>query len=341
VSCIGLGCFAFGGDRVIGSELGAKMASLHTGVWGDQSDEATYATVKAALDAGITFFDTAEMYGDGYSEEVTGRALKASGYPRESYMVATKVCEISLDPKQLRQHLEASLKRLQMDYVDLYQIHWHSRAGVRTVTYPERKLEAETPLADTMHELAKLKAEGKIKHIGVCNFGPNDIREVLKIGVPIVSNQMPYGLLWRGIEHEVVGLCEDNGIAIMPWGPLQQGLLCGKFKTADDVPPGRARNRLFSNKRPQQRHGEPGLEAEAFASVAKIAAVAEEVGRPMAEISLAWTLQQRNIGTCLMGARNSSQLERNMLAIANKLEGSALAQLDRGQGEARHQHRPL
>ena len=123
---------------------------------------------------------------------------------------------------------------------------------------PDRPLLAEVDLKATMLELAKLKAEGKIKHIAVCNFGMEDIKQLLEIGVPIISNQLCYGLLWRGVERGLAKLCEDNGIAIMPWGSLGQGLLCDKFATADDVPAGRARSRIFSNKRPQQRHGEAG-----------------------------------------------------------------------------------
>jgi len=328
VPAIGMGCFSFGGDRKTGSHLSPDMEALHKGVWGEQSDEATFSTVNAALKAGINFFDTAEMYGDGYSEEMLGKALKASGVPREKYMVATKVCETYLAPADLRAHLDASLARLQLEYIDVYQIHWHSRAAVTCEAYPERPLKAEIPLEATMKELAKLKEEGKIKHIGVCNFGPEDIRTLLKIGVPIISNQLSYGLLWRGIENEVMQLCAENGIGIMAWGSLQQGLLCGKFKTADNVPPGRARNRLFSNARPQQRHGEPGLETEAFAAVEEIRQIAAGIGRPMAEVSLAWTLQQPNMTMCLMGARNGDMLESNLPAAENKLDAATLEKLN-------------
>lgn len=210
------------------------------------------------------------MYGDGYAEEVFGRALKKSGYPRDKYYVATKVCETYLAPDQLEARVDASLARMQLDYIDLYQLHWHSRAALRTDKYPERPLEAEVPLKDTLLKLAELQKAGKIRHIGVCNFGVKDLTEALSTGVRIVSNQICYNLLWRGIEPEVMPLCLKEDIAILPWSPIGQGLLAGKFQTADDVPPGRARSRLFSNKRPQQRHGEPGLEAEAFRCIDKI-----------------------------------------------------------------------
>ena len=121
VSTIALGCFAFGGDRKTGTHLGAQMTALHNGVWGEQSDEDTYATVKAALDAGINFFDNAEMYGDGYAEQAMGEALRRSGYARSEYVIATKVSESLLEPKLLRERLDGSLKRIGVKYIDLYQ----------------------------------------------------------------------------------------------------------------------------------------------------------------------------------------------------------------------------
>lgn len=146
VSVIAMGCFAFGGDRKTGTHLGAEMTALHKGVWGDQSDEDTFATVKAALDAGVNLFDNAEMYGDGYAEEVLGRALRASGHARSSYYVATKVSESFLEPSLVKSHLDGSLRRMGLDYIDLYQLHWASRAAVKTEKYPERPLPREVPL---------------------------------------------------------------------------------------------------------------------------------------------------------------------------------------------------
>ena len=141
------------------------MAKLHAGVWGDQDDADTFATVKAALDAGVNFFDNAEMYGDGYAETVMGRALKASGYKREDYVIATKVCETYLAPDLVEKQIDASLARMDCEYIDLYQIHWHSRAGLKTEKYPERPLSAEVPLKDTLLKLQEIQATGKIRHI--------------------------------------------------------------------------------------------------------------------------------------------------------------------------------
>lgn len=140
VSVIALGCFAFGGDHQTGSHLGGAFAALHDGLWGEQPEEDTFATVKAALAAGVNFFDNAEMYGGGYAEEVTGRALRASGFPRGAYHIATKVSESNLAPALLREHCEASIARLGCGYIDLYQLHWKSEAALRTDKYPDRPL---------------------------------------------------------------------------------------------------------------------------------------------------------------------------------------------------------
>ena len=203
VSVIALGCFAFGGDRKTGTHLGKAFTALHNGVWGEQDDKDTHATVKAALDAGVNFFDNAEMYGDGYAEEMMGDALTASGYDRSSYYVATKVSEAYLAPALVKEHLDASLKRMGMDYVDLYQLHWASRAALRTNKYPDRPLAQEVPLEDTLAALNECRLAGKIKHIGVCNFGVKDLRRALATGVPIVSNQICYNLLVSGMSSRL------------------------------------------------------------------------------------------------------------------------------------------
>jgi aryl-alcohol dehydrogenase-like predicted oxidoreductase len=178
----------------------------------------------------------------------------------------------------------------------------------------------QVPLEDTLAALDELRNSGKIKHIGVCNFGVQDLKRALATGVPIVSNQICYNLLWRGIEHEVVPFCIEHNIAVLPWSPMGQGLLTGKVKHADDVQPGRQRSRLFSNKRPQQRHGEPGLEDETFASIRKMAWIAEQIGEPLATVSLAWAREQPGITSLLMGARNSGQLLRNLESVKLTLE---------------------
>jgi myo-inositol catabolism protein IolS len=267
-------------------------------------------------------------YGDGYSEDVLGRALAACAaeFPRSSYYVATKASESHLSPALLRSAVQASLARLASPYIDLYQIHWHSRAAVRSQRYPERPLEEEVPLEETLLALQQLQREGLIKHIGVCNFGPEDLQHALHIGVPIVSNQICYNLLWRGCELSgLMSLCQDNQISVLAWSPLQQGLLTGKFSRADDVPSGRARTRLFSRGRAFQRHGEDGQEAEVFSAIAHLndavacynspAASRSATGASpceetvtLATASLAWVLCHPAVACALVGARDASQV---------------------------------
>eukprot|EP00755_Sulcionema_specki_P036254 Sspe_Gene.106527::Locus_84596_Transcript_2_2_Confidence_0.500_Length_965::g.106527::m.106527 len=283
VSCIALGCFSFGGDKGTGSHLGTQMVSLHAGVWGSQDQADTNAAVKKALDVGINFFDNAEMYGDGAAEEALGIALEQSGYTRDQYAIASKVSESYLDPALIKERLEGTLRRLKTDYVDLYQIHWHSRAAVKSSQYPERPLEKEVPLEDTLACLSELQKAGKIRHIGVCNFGPKDMAHVRRIGVPVVSDQVCYSLLWRAPEFHLLPALRESGVSLLSWGSLQQGLLTGKFATADEVPPGRQRTRHFSSKRPQQRHGEDGCEEVTFSAIRALKEVSDEHNIPMAQ----------------------------------------------------------
>lgn len=143
VSVISLGCFSFGGDKVTGSHLGASFSKLHGECWGVQDDAASFEAVHEALRQGINMFDNAEMYGDGHAEDVLGRALEAvqGTFPRGSYYIATKICESYLAPELIEARLRASLKRLRTDYIDLYQLHWHSRAAVKSMRYPDRPCE--------------------------------------------------------------------------------------------------------------------------------------------------------------------------------------------------------
>ena len=213
VSVLALGCFSFGGDRPTGSHLGATFNKLHAECWGAQDDAVSIAAVRAALEAGINIFDNAEMYGDGHAEDVLGRALESlrEEFPRESYMIATKISETFLAPELIEARLRASLKRLRTDYIDVYQLHWASRAGLASERYPDRPLTAEIPLEATLTKLKQLQDQGLIRHIGVCNFGPRDLATASASGVEVVSNQVCYNLLWRGIEHEVQPMCV-NGI---------------------------------------------------------------------------------------------------------------------------------
>lgn len=292
VSSICMGCWAIVGDAT----------------WGPQDERDAVAAIHAALDAGINFFDSAEMYGSGYSEELLAKALKGR---REQAVIATKVSSMKLKPEALREACNASLRRLQTDVIDLYQIHW-----------PNWDLPIEEPLA----ALEDLKIAGKIRAYGVSNFGKRDLSDLLNKG-RVESNQLPYSLLWRAIEHEVQPVCVEHNVSILTYCSLAQGLLTGKFKSADEVPEGRARTRHFSNDRPQARHGEPGCEAETFAAIEEVRRISESVGHTMSEVALAWLLAQPAVTSVIAGSRNAEQSRANARAAAVVLSEEVLTQL--------------
>jgi len=293
-----MGCWALAGDWV----------------WGEQDDRESMATVRAALDAGVNFFDTAEMYGDGRSEVVLGKAL--NGHRHEA-VIATKVSADHLSRVEIQRACERSLQRLNTDYIDLYQIHWPNW---------------ETPIAETLEALEELRSQGKVRAIGVCNFGIGDLSALLSTG-RCVTDQLPYSLLWRGIEYQVKQTCMDNNIGILCYSPLAQGLLTGKFASADDVPDERARTRHFARNRPLTRHNEDGCEAETFATIKKIRSICAEIDASMAEVALAWVLNQPGVTAVLAGARHPGQIKHNAHAADLELPSDVVSELTRATDE--------
>lgn len=292
VSVVAMGCWALAGDST----------------WGPQDQAESLATVKAALDGGVNFFDTAEGYGGGDSELVLGRALVGR---RHEAVIATKVSRAHLSGAEVRQACENSLRRLQTDYIDLYQIHWPSRT---------------VPLDETMEALEELREQGKARAIGVCNFGMQDLSHLLKVGW-IETNQLPYNLLWRAIEYEIRQKCVDEGTGILCYSSLAQGLLTSKFSSPDEVPEGRARTRHFSRDRPQTRHVEAGCETETFAAIEKIRRTCQGIGQPMAKVALAWLLHQPGVASVIAGARNPNQIMQTAQAADLELFSEAISEL--------------
>lgn len=290
VSVIALGCWPFaGGD-----------------VWGEQDDNVSIATVHAALDAGITFFDTAEGY--GRSESVLGQGLKGR---RDEAIIASKVGGGHLSSDDLPKACEKSLKNLQTDHIDLYQIHWPNH---------------NVPIAETVSALERLREQGKIRAIGVCNFAPQDLQDLLSVGT-IVTNQLPYSLLWRVIEREIQPACLANDIGLICYSPLMQGLLTGRYACADEVPDGLSRTRLYSGDRPMAKHGEPGCETEVFEALTKISTIADEVGATLAEVALAWVRQQPGVTALLVGARNPEEIQWNLPSVDLTLSKDIITRL--------------
>ena len=294
VSTLCLGTWAFAGDFM----------------WREQPEANSAAVVHAALELGVNFFDTAEMYGDGVSEEILGRALAGR---RHEAVIASKVMDHHLAPDDVVKSCEGSLRRMQTDYIDLYQIHWPSRT---------------IPLADSMGALVRLQEAGKIRAIGVSNFGTLDLDDLFVAG-RAESNQLAYSLLARAIEYEIQPKCVAHEMSILCYSPLMHGMLTGKFATADDVPVERARTRHFSSERAMTVHSEPGCEAETFAALDGIRQVSAEVGFPMAEVALAWLIYQPGVVAVVAGARRPDQIAQIAKAAEIQLSDAALAELDR------------
>ena len=292
VSAVALGCWAIVGDAT----------------WGHQEEADSIAAIEAALEAGINFFDTAEVYGNGYSEQLLGKAL---GLRRREAVIASKAAPEHLARGELASACAASLKRLRTDYIDLYQVHWPSPS---------------VPYEETIGELEKLRKSGKIRVAGVSNFGPIDLRDYLAKG-GCAGNQLAYSLLFRAVEFELQELCVKNDVSILPYSPLAQGLLTGKFRSADEVPEGRARTRLFSKNRPQSRHQEPGCEKEVFAALARLRELAERLGEPMEKLALAWLLHQRGVASVIAGARDPEQVRANAAAAELRLPEEVLREM--------------
>jgi len=276
--------------------------------WGEQDRSDSVAAIRASLEAGVNFFDSAEVYGRGESESLFARALADR---RKDVVIATKVSPENLPPKALREHCERSLRRLKTNYIDLYQIHWPN---------------PDVPVAETLEVLAELKRAGKIRAVGVSNFGAGPLRELLAPG-RVETNQLPYSLLWRPIEHEIQPLCVAADLSILCYSPLMQGLLTGKFASPDDVPAGRARTRLFSGKRPHARHGEAGCETEVFEAIAEVRRICESIGIPMGQAALAWLLARPGVASVVVGSRNAAQAAQNALAGDLELSGETVQQL--------------
>ena len=277
--------------------------------WGAHAAADGDAAVRGAIDAGIDLFDTAEGYGGGESERALGRAL---GADRDKVLVASKVSASHCAPDRLRNACENSLRNLGTDRIDLYQIHWPFR---------------DVPFEDAYAEMARLKEEGKIREIGVSNFGPGDLDAWMAAG-GCVSNQLGYNLAFRAIEHEIVPACLRHRLGILAYMPLLQGILAYRWRSADELPRSRRRTRHFSCERPGVRHGQPGCEDLLFDTLARVNDVAQRLGQPMANVALAWLMAQPGVTSVLIGARNPAQVTRNTDAADLHLDAETLRELD-------------
>jgi aryl-alcohol dehydrogenase-like predicted oxidoreductase len=300
-----------------------KISEIAYGNWlthGSQvEEEAAKACVAAALDEGITTFDTADVYAGTVAEEVLGRALH--GLRRESLEIFTKVYwptgpgmnDRGLSRKHIMESAHASLRRLQTDYVDLYQAHRYDHA---------------TPLEETMRAFDDLVRQGKVLYIGVSEWRAEEIAAALRIADQlgldrIISNQPQYNMIWRVIESEVVPLCEAEGIGQIVWSPIAQGALTGKYLPGAQVPAGsRATDDRGST------FIRDYLTDDILGRVQQLRPVAEEAGLSLAQLAVAWTLQNPNVSAAIIGASKPEQVHENVKAAGIDLDDSIMKRID-------------
>jgi aryl-alcohol dehydrogenase-like predicted oxidoreductase len=305
-----MGCWAFGGGEY----------------WGPQSQHDVDRTVRRALDLGVNYFDSAEAYNQGRSEESLGRAIR--GLPRQGLILGTKVSPNHTEPKMLVEHCEASLRRLGTDYIDLYMVHWPILP--HSIVHFSR--EGGCPsAAEAFSTLRQLQQQGKVRHLGVSNFGVEVLREARQSGAQIVVNELPYNLLCRVIECQALPYCVTAGVGVIGYMALMQGLLADIYPTIDDVPLWQRRTRHFSPVRAGElcRHGEPGAEAETQQALAAIRALAATEHKTMPELAVAWVLARPGIACTLVGARNEAEMEANVRAAAEPLDARVVSLLDK------------
>ncbi len=283
-------------------------------MWVGVEDQTIENAYRKAFDAGITTFDTAEVYGNGYSEKIVGKALKKV---RRQAVIATKVFSSHLAYNQVLKACERSLKNLNTDYIDLYQIHWPPGS------FGQKKV----PMEDTFRALNDLKDQGKIRTIGVSNFNRSQLEEACQYA-DIVSLQPPYSLFWRQVEKDAMPVCHEKNITILAYSSMAQGILTGKFGPNPTFEKGdhRAGNRLFK----------PENYARVLTALDQLKPFADKHGITLGQLALAWVLAQPNV-CAIAGARNAEQVTQNAQAMEVQLTEEDLKQLDKiSQGVIAH-----
>jgi aryl-alcohol dehydrogenase-like predicted oxidoreductase len=303
---------------------GLRVSAVSYGNWithGSQVEEdAAHACVHRALDEGITTFDTADVYANTRAESVLGKAL--AGQRREGLEIFTKVFwptgpgthnDHGLSRKHIMEAIDGSLHRLGTDYVDLYQAH---------------RYDHDTPLEETMEAFADVVRSGKALYIGVSEWRAEEIRAAHKLArelhVPLVSNQPQYNMLWRVIEAEVVPTCEELGIGQIVWSPIAQGVLTGKYLPGQPAPAG---SRATDDKGGADMVSR-WLQDDVLERVQRLKPIADDAGLSMAQLAVAWTLQNPNVASAIIGASRPEQVTDNVKAAGVTLDADALKAID-------------
>lgn len=314
--------------RYLGNS-GLKVSELIYGNWlthaSQVADDAAIKTVHAALDGGITTFDTADAYANQAAEVVLGNALK--GQRREGLEILTKVYwpvaqkgpnDVGLSRKHIMESINGSLKRLQTDYVDLYQAH---------------RFDYETPLEETMQAFADLVRMGKVLYVGVSEWTAEQIREGQRLasgmGFRLISNQPQYSMIWRVIEEKVIPTSQELGLSQIVWSPMAQGVLTGKYLPGQPAPEG-------------SRAADPSMAGiiekfmsdELLIKVQKLKPLAEELGLTQAQFALAWVLQNKNVAGAIVGASRPDQIASNIAAAGVVIPAEIMKTVDQLLGDS-------
>lgn len=278
-----LGCWVMGGAQ-----------------WGGADDNESIRAIHAAYDAGINTLDTAEAYNDGYSESIIGKAIQ--GHPND-YVISSKALNCHSKYDQLKAACENSLKRLGRDYLDVYFLHWPSHF------YGGKKV----PLEETMAAMSELKKEGKIRAIGLSNFSVEEFKIAMEVDRVDVY-QPPFNILWRRMEDENLPYCIENGISVIPYSPIAQGLLSGKFSIDSVFPDNdiRSNTPLFL---PENR-------IKALELIEKLRPIAEKYRKTLAQLAIKWVMQFPGITAPIVGGRTDKQVLENVGACGWKMEQS-------------------
>jgi aryl-alcohol dehydrogenase-like predicted oxidoreductase len=314
--------------RYLGNS-GLKVSEITYGNWvthaSQVDDSAAIATVHAALDAGITTFDTADTYANTAAEVVLGKAL--AGQRRESLEILTKVYwpigpkgpnDAGLSRKHILEGINGSLQRLGVDHVDLYQAH---------------RFDYETPLEETMQAFADIVRQGKALYIGVSEWTAEQLREgaalAKELHVPLISNQPQYSMLWRVIEEKVVPTSEELGLSQIVFSPMAQGVLSGKYVPGQPLPEGSRATDEKSGAAFIKRF----LRDDVLTAVQKLEPIAEQCGLTMPQLAVAWVLQNPNVAAALVGASRPEQIASNVAASGVKLESDVMTAIDEALGD--------
>jgi aryl-alcohol dehydrogenase-like predicted oxidoreductase len=300
-----------------------EVSEISLGSWltysGGVGRDQTEACTEAALEAGINFFDTSNVYGTGTAEEAWGEIL--SRHPRDSYVLATKVyfpmsdTDRGLSAEQIHKQLDASLARLRTDYVDLYQCH---------------RFDTQTPIEETMEALTEAVQQGKARHIGFSEWTPEQIRAGLDVPVAVkfVSSQPQYNMIWRAPEDEVFGLCAENGISQIVWSPLAQGVLTGKYRPGE-APPEASRASDEQMSVSISRY----MDDAVLEAVQRLRPIADGAGLTMVQLALAWVLRRPEVASAIIGATRPEQVRSNADASGVELSQDVFDAIDAALGD--------